>query len=356
MRFIWSSGMAVDVGIWLFNLRQCGYYKSLVPRAGTPPVLSSAAGAFNDLRRWSNGRRLTETSTYAVGEGDELPLSYLLACEPSANGDYLIGVWNRVNGDSNRIASIGHNDIVGQARTEYTDVEEGRIPGYATYFWVMPAEGKVASVRVKHSMNGVRVLEHYVRNFLKYINPQHAVVRDDGDDGLAVIGYREHPGAEKVHDLNAKFGLGSIKKTGDIEYILARRTEIRRVISKTTITTREQVDRAWWQNSLGRMGLGHGQAVLLNDVPIKLDLPLTFTEEELRATVDAWGNHLEGTLSNWDDLGFVFAGESTPHWLGKAHARKTFQLDIQWIDEEQVQPAALLQQLHLRRAEVLAIG
>ncbi|CAG9177587.1 hypothetical protein LMG32289_03850 [Cupriavidus pampae] len=343
-----------NVGIWLFNLTQCGYYASRAPRRGTPPALSSIGSALSDLSRWSNGRRLTETCPYDLTDGSDIPLSYLLACEPEAGGDYLIGIWNRVNGDSNRIASIGHDDIVGAARTEYTDVDEARIPGFATYFWVMPAEAKVAAVRVKHRTNGVRTLEHYLRNFLKFVNPQHTVHRDDEERGLVVVGYRDNPEAEIVRQLFAKFALGTIRKVGDLDFIRARCNDIRAIVSKTTITSREDVDQDFWQTLSRRVGFG-GRA-MLEEVPLKLQLPMTFTEAELNNTLADWEAKEEQKLSDWDDLGFVFTGESSPRWLSKSHARNNFDVDVQWIDEEQVNPRALLQQLRRYRNDVLALG
>ncbi|AHB08396.1 hypothetical protein U875_09760 [Pandoraea pnomenusa 3kgm] len=310
-----------------------------------------------DLLRWSNGRRLSETSTYDVIDGSDLLKTYLVTLQRHRQGDYLLGLWNQLPGNSNRIASIGHDDIVGSATAEFTDIDGDRIPGFATYFWVMPEERKVAAIRVKHAMNGIRAFEHYMKNFLQFINPNHVVVSDEGgEDEIIVQGYKPTQNEQDVLTLYPKFAIGSIQKQGDSERILANRHDIKKIICKTTLTNTAREDRTIWQKGLDAARLNFGERYLTAQTQIKVELPLTFTQQELQHTLNEWGAHLRATRSAWDDIGFVMRGEPSPIWLGKSYARKGFSMDVEWIDEEQVQPAHLLSQLVRRKAEVIAIG
>jgi hypothetical protein len=343
----------MEVGIWLFNLRQCGYYTSRIASSAAP-VFGNTATILHDLQRWSSGKKLGETSTFDVPEDTNFQKTYLLNYVPLANGDVLLGMWNRVHSNSNRIASVGVEDIVGAAATEFTDVDETRIPGMATYFWLMPAEGRLATVRVKHMTNGLQNFEMYMDNFVKYINPQHVVLGpEDENEELTISGYRSDPASDDVQSLHGRFSVGSIRKKGDLDFILAHRADIQRVICKTTLTNTAREDRVWWQRGLNLMGMGIAQRTLTDKVKIKVDLPLGFTAAELKATVKEWQEHLTTTDSRWDDLGFVIRGESSPFWLSKSYARKTFDIDIKWIDEEQIEPTALMQQLQIHRKTVL---
>ena len=300
---------------------------------------------------------LGETSTFDVPEDSNLQKTYLLHASRHGNGDYLIGLWNRVHSASNKIASVGAQDIVGAAAAQFTEIDPNRIPGLATYFWIMPAEQKLATVRVKHMTNGLQNFEFYMQNFVKFINPQHVVLEpDDGSGEIKIAGYRENPAAAEVQPLHGKFEVGSIRKKGDLDFILANRADLRRVICKATLTNTVREDRVWWQRGLSVLGMGIGERTLVDAVPIKVDLPLTFTEDELKATIKEWEEHLAATKSAWDDLGFVFKGDQTPRWLGKSYARKTFDLDIEWIDDEQVNPTSLMMELQRHRRLVLELG
>lgn len=347
--------MATEASIWLFNLKQCGYYKS---RIYTPAaaIFGDAQSIPADLARWANGKMLGETSTFDVPEDSDFQKTYLLHASRHHNGDYLIGLWNRVTSASNKIASVGAQDIVGAAEAQFTEIDPNRIPGFATYFWLMPHEGKLATVRVKHMTNGLHNFEFYMQNFVKFINPQHVVPEpDDGTGELKIFGYREQPASEDVYELHGKFEIGSIRKKGDVDFILANRADLRRVICKTTLTNTVREDRVWWQRGLSVLGMGIGERTLTDTVRIKVDLPLAFSKEELEETIESWQEQMADNKSTWDDLGFVFTGDQTPRWLSKSYARKAFDLDIEWIDDEQVEPTSLMMQLQRHRRAVLAL-
>ncbi|EKS73158.1 hypothetical protein BURK_001785 [Burkholderia sp. SJ98] len=348
--------MSIEASIWLFNQRQCGYYKNRIFTA-TPAVFGNADSIFSDLIRWADGKALGETSTFDVPEDSNLQKTYLLHASRHRNGDFLIGVWNRVHSNSNKIASVGAADIVGAAAAQFTEIDPTRIPGLATYFWVLPAEQKIAAVRVKHMTNGLQSFEAYMQHFVRFINPRHVVLGAPNADGeIPIVGYKPDLTSTDVLDLYGKFECGSIRKTGDLDYIVNNRADLRRVICKATLTNTVREDRVWWQRGLSVLGMGIGQRVLTDPVSIKIDLPLTFTEDELRTTITEWQQNLAVATSSWDDLGFVFKGDQTPRWLSKSYARRVFDLDIDWIDDEQVEPTSLMNELQRNRAAVLQLG
>jgi hypothetical protein len=348
--------MSVEASVWLFNHRQCGYYKNRIATAAGP-VFGDTNSILSDLIRWADGRTLGDTATFDVAPDSNLQKTYLLHASRNQNGDFLLGMWNRVHSNSNKIASVGMGDIVGAAAAQFTEIDPTRIPGHATYFWVIPEHGKVATIRLKHMTNGLQNFEFYMQNFVKFINPRHVVLGpEDENGGITIAGYRPDPRSEELEQLHGKFELGPIRKKGDLDFIVANRADLRRVICKTTLTNTVREDRVWWQRGLSVMGMGIGQRVLTDPVSIKIDLPLTFTDDELTQTIEEWQRHLATTKSSWDDLGFVFKGDQTPRWLSKSYARKAFDLDIQWIDDEQAEPTSLMRELQRNRQGVLDLG
>jgi hypothetical protein len=215
--------VAIEVSVWVFNIATCGYYESAKSKKGAPALFGGISDCLAGLGEWTYGKRLSETSTYSPLADSETGQAFFLCLEKGANGDFLLGLWNKIQTNSNKIASVGVNDIVGQVVTEITEIDEDRIPGYATYFYFMPAEGKVATVRVKHPLNGLYNLKAYIKNFMMHINPKHVVLGDaeEGSDEIPVIGYREHPGSPDILKLRSRFRLESIARSGEKEFLVA---------------------------------------------------------------------------------------------------------------------------------------
>jgi len=118
------------------------------------------------------------------------------------------------------------------------------------------------------------------------------------------------------------------------------------------LSTTEPQQFTWWQTLLDVSRVGRRQAAVVLDAPIKIEVPVTFTQQQLDATIESWEEDIDNGKVN--DLGFVIGGQTK--WLSKSHARTTIPLDVLWIDDELVNIQALLGQLQVHRAAVLALG
>jgi hypothetical protein len=348
-----------DVGIWLFNISRCGYFNRARAKKGDPAEFGDIQECLESLSAWTAGRRLSETSTYGVVTDSETSVSYFLCLRRAENGDYLLGLWNKIQTNSNKIASVGVNDVVGSVATQFTEIDEDRIPGYATYFYIMPAERKVATVRVKHPMNGLRNFSAYLYNFVRFINPKHVILGPPGEnDEIAVIGYRENPATDEHRSYQPQFRVSTISKPGESAYLIKNSGRIRKAICKTTLDREVPDVRVWWQRGMAVFGLGakaHKQD-LLDEVVIKAEIPMTFERAEVEQIVQDWTERQAAGNDAEDDIGFVLQGEGSPRWLSKSYARKPIEMEVQWLDEELVDPNALLAQLVARRATILGLG
>jgi hypothetical protein len=349
----------IDVGIWLFNISRCGYFNRARASKGAPAEFGDIQECLDSLAAWTAGRRLSETSTFGVVPDSETSVTYFLCLRQAANGDFLLGLWNKIQTNSNKIASVGVNDVVGSVATKFTEIDEDRIPGYATYFYIMPAERKVATVRVKHPMNGLRNFSAYLSNFVRYVNPKHVVIGPAGEgDAIAVVGYQRHPTDDEVGTYQPQFRVSTISKPGETAYLVENSGRIRKAICKTTVDREVPDVRVWWQRGMAVLGLGakaHKQD-LLDEVVIKAEIPMTFERAEIEQIVQDWTERQAAGNEAEDDIGFVLQGESAPRWLGKSYARKPIEMEVQWLDEELVDPDALLGQLVARRATILGLG
>lgn len=346
--------MAEDVGLWLYELNRSAYY----PWRGGEALFGSAASTFDALQAWAQGKPLGQTTTFAITQESNLTEVFFLGMRKADNGDCLVAVWNRLPGNRNHVASVGVADLVGAASAEITPVDANRIPGYATYFWVMPAVNRIATVRLKHLNNGLANFQHYVTNFLTYVNPSHVVLDAPGDDGsLRVRGYRRDRQTDiEAATVRPAFSVKSIPLGGDLRFIRDNVDTIEKVCVKTSLETTEARDYRFWEviQDVGRIFRKPGPVV--EEVPIRVEMPATFDLESLNQTIASWTDNLNDAENRENDIGFKFRGNANFKWLSKTQARTTVAIDVEWVDDELVNLEALMRQLQGRRAELLQLG
>lgn len=345
--------MLQDVSIWLYDIKKCGYYTFRGPdnRAQLFGDIDSTHAA---LQRWSSGKLLGQTATYGATEGDEQAEAYLLNIHQGAHGDYLVGIWNRLPGNRHHVSSIAIGDLVGAASAEITEIDRNRIPGFATYFWVMPAHRRVAAIGLKHLSHGLINFGNYFSGFLKYVNPDHVVLADqDENEELIIKGYREALDDEPYSaGVRPFFSVRSIPRGGELDYLRENVGSISRVQCKTTISTMEPGERSWLQAMLNISRIPKAPPPNIVDASVKVDFPVSLTLEELNSSIEQWEEDISDSSEN--DLGFKVDGKMK--WLRKSHARQTKNLDVQWVDDELIDFEGLLQQLQVHRVSILALG
>lgn len=346
--------MLQEVSIWLYDIKKCGYY-SYRGSEGRPPLFGNIAPTFAALQQWVDGKLLGQTATYGANEGDEVAESYLLDLHHGTHGDYLVGIWNRLPGNKHHVSSVGIGDAVGAASAEVTPIDRNRIPGFATYFWVMPEQRRVASIGIKHLSHGLINFGNYLGGFLKFINPEHVVLSDPADgDELVVDGYRADRNADP-HPAGVRpmFTVKSIPRGGDIDFLQRNVAAISKVMCKTVISTAEPGERNWLQSMLDLSRIHKAPPPNEVDAHVRVEFPITLTLDELNSSIAEWEEDISDSSEN--DLGFRM-NDGTNKWLRKSHARLTQRLDVHWIDDELVNLETLLRQLQVHRQEVLALG
>lgn len=347
--------MLTDVKIWLYDLAKCGYFPF---RGNLPPTFGGISQTFDALRSWTSGKMLGETSTFTPVDGDDSGGAYFLDIHTGQNGDFLVGLWNRLPGNKNNIASVGVGDVVGSASTAITAIDRNRIPGYATYFWVMPSAQRVACVRVKHDSHGLDNFKKYMLSFLKYVNPQNVVVAPSTEGGdIEVTGYRSDiTSQDVVSGAYPKFSVKSISLAGDIAFLRSNASSIDKVLCKTTLSSEQPNDFRRWQQLIDLARIFRRPPPLREEALVKLEFPMQFTSAELDDTITSWQQRENNNdETGQDDLGFhLRTGEIK--WLSKTQPRTGYQIELRWIDEELVDLGSLFSQLQAHRTAVIALG
>lgn len=347
--------MLTDVGIWLYDLAKCGYFPF---RGNAAPLFGGGAQTFDALTAWTNGKLLGQTATFTPEDGDEGGGAYFLGIHKGRSGDFLVGLWNRLPGNKNNISSVGISDVVGAASAATTTIDRNRIPGFATYFWVMPSEQRVATIRVKHDSHGLDNFKKYMLHFLKYVNPQNVVVALPNETGdIEIAGYRADISSDDVvRGAFPKFSVKSIPRPGDIAYLKANASAIDKVLCKTTLSSEIEQDFRRWQLLIELSRIFNRAPVLREEALVKLEFPMQFTRPQLEATIEAWQQRESNEAGDGqDDIGFHLRGGET-RWLSRTQPRVAYQIEVTWVDEELVEIESLFEQLQVHRAAVLGLG
>jgi hypothetical protein len=348
-----------DVGIWLYDIGHCGYYAGVRIANAAQPLFGGMSQTLTQLEAWSTGRVLGRTCTFSIPDDSDLTEVFLLGMAKGENGDYLLALWNRLPGSETNIASVGVADVVGSASASIATGDVHRIPGYATYFLIMPSAGKIATIRLKHSSNGIPNFRNYIASFLSDVNAAHVVIDDTTPNGsdLVISGYRKDSSSLlEQRPIRAAFQVKPIPLGGDTTYLKDHVDQIKKVIYKTSLTSISPREMSFWQ-SLQEMGRIFAlPAPLREEFPIKVEIPVDLDAATFDATVKAWNDGDDGSGSRTHDIGFIVTGETVPRWLSRSQARTVLQLGVEWIDAEIVNIEALFTQLQLQRTAILNIG
>lgn len=337
-----------EVNINFYRITRCGYYAS----RGKSPVFSSIDDVLWQLEKWTSGSDLSLTKIADPGGSNHDYPVYLLDIHQSG-GDWVFATWNEVPSHETGVASVKLNSKVGTPEVHINGIEPNSIPGYATYFWVIPNMDLMATIRFTHLTNGQRQMQNYLGRFMSSYT-EYAIPGLSAEGQPAIVGYTDL--ADKTpKNVRPYFKTAAYTKAGPREFILENQAKIRKVVRRGHVTTQNIVDRAFWQKAI-RYVRGSEQAA--NSAFVKqatyVEIEYQPSHEELALMIDAEVDDLDAT--GWDDLGFVMHGEaSKTYWVGRAGASGNFQLNVKRLDEEAIDLASLLTALNQNRPNILKL-
>jgi len=325
-----------EVKVSFYKVKSCGYY----PRGNHKnPKFGGLDEILADLGRWGAGKKLGHTKTFQPNDGGNLLPVYLVDVTQSGDA-WLLRLWNEVANTDGKVASINGEAPVGRAEVAETEVEEGHIPGHATYFWILPGEGLIASVRFQHPTAGFYGLAKYMRSFVtrftSYVawgDPNQAGQRD-------ILGYRANPN-DVPEFLRARFQAEVFVKPGPLELIVKNAANIRKLKKRAKLDLTIRAERSLFQRLLVGMHLANHRTVQ-QEATMNYEVSVQgLQQDEVREIVASW-NDEDGDDT---DYGFVFHGDAQTHWLGKEYVRETLALEVERDNTELVRPDSLLREL-----------
>lgn len=335
-----------------FKITKSGFFK---PNS-SKYMFGDTAATLDDLDDWVGDKTLSETATFEIDpdSGANYLNTYCLDIIKSSNsGDFLITTWNESPFTDAGVASIDLNSQVGNVDVEMLELDDGRVPGYATYFWIIPDQDLYATIRFNHLLNGNQAFQAYIQEYLSKFS-KYVVVRevedDDQEADINVCAYQEDDGSEP-QQLVAHFKAMVLKKAGKIEFIEENRERISKVLRKSTLSPLIQDSRSLYEKLLTNVGL-LDPVPLSTEIKTQFELNLTPSSEELQTIINEWE---ENNDTKWNDVGFKLSGDNTKHWLSHSLVKHEMTLDVTRDNPEVINGESLLRQLSENRDVLLGL-
>lgn len=332
-----------EARVTFYDLKEFGFYKW-----GGTHLFGDVRALLDELQAWCSGKTISETKTYEVGQSAQVLPAYFLSLR-QVRGNFLLSLWNETSSTEGAVASISQTAPVGTTRVTMNEIEEGSIPGVATYFWFVPASSVVATVRFQHPGTGVPQMRTYLRRFMEQFSSYAVTEEQDGE--LVTTGFRENASSETFVKARARIALVPHRREAERQFILDRAAQIRRIEKKGVLQLTTREDRAIWQRFLDAFHVDE-PAVRPHEVKMSFEVEVDgLTREEVEAVM---GNYDEEDGQN--DYGFKFKGEgSQTHWLGKEIAHDSVDVDVRRLNPEMVNPEDLAGELDRLRTRLLAL-
>lgn len=337
-----------DARVTFYSVAKCGFYK----RGEKQPSFGGLADTFQQLADWSNGLELSLTKLLDPGiDADTMPV-YVLEMVPCGTG-WVLACWNEVPSADGNITSVSKNSIVGAPQVHLNELVENSIPGYATYFWVIPELNVIASIKFSDFTTGLRAMSGYISDFLT-LESKYAIDANDVEDQPYIAGYTDKednvPTAAKP-----RFKLIAFSKKGRRAYLLENHDKIKKVLRVGRVTLENVVDRTTFQSLVRFL---RGDPTRHQDIEVgvrsaRVELQFTPSEEELMEMIAADDADDDG--SRWEDLGFELNGEEGTIWLNRSRASDTFSLNVEVGASGVVKTQMLAHTLGTQRAQILQL-
>ncbi|MES9907195.1 MAG: hypothetical protein ABW150_01640 [Candidatus Thiodiazotropha sp.] len=337
--------MAEEASVNFYRIARCGYFKhgEDIPQFGT------LEDTLNELKAWVTDKNLGETCTYAIDDGEEGYHTYCFDIVKSdQTGEFIVTTWNETPSVEGNVASVSATSKVGEVDVELTELPDDHIPGYATYFWFIPDQNILATIRFHHTTNGHQNLRRYMKTFLAKWTSYVVVDDDDDEADHSIIGYRANEDDEPMH-LNPMFKSYLKKKPGKIEFITNNREDIRTIHRKNLLSPQSQADMTLFNRMLVKIGVQDPPQVN-HEVKVKYEFHHTPEEEELEAIIADWEQEHD---AKWDDIGFKLKGDDEIYWLSHSLAKRTIDLDVTRENKEIVNATSILNSVNQNREVLL---
>ncbi|MCT7359448.1 hypothetical protein [Thalassolituus pacificus] len=356
----------MDKGIvTFFDVKAFGFYRLKQNSKELDHKFGCATTVLQDLMEWLKGKSFEDTLPWDEAEN---PGKIKIFCRGVAKnedtGDFIVTIYRAVGDNTGSIhgVKVGSKvgpDANGTVKAGAEEDGETVIWGQPCYYWIIPTEGKIASINFPHSSADTDKFCTYIK---EHVNNNS----DFGERNRTVqeIGVsKKNNRTITVHKTTFPYGEGKDKcncifkiDVKELSYTTLFE-QIENISDTITHTVIRDTTNNYEKDSRGPL-LKIGSEYLpsfFGDAPkkkapkkIELIIDGVPSKEELKVLFDN-----RGADSEWRDVGFKTEGSSSVTWMKKHIARA--QIDVGRLStKDHYSPADLLKEVTKVRNELLA--
>lgn len=324
--------MLEKASIRYHKVEQCGLYR---PKA-RKPEMGSFASIIDNVYKWSNtgGKLIQNTCTYEVSEDFDMDFleTYLVSMKHNVTtGDYFLAMWNKTHDSGDSVYALDPAtavDHLSKGALHKGNLPAKSIPGYATYFWIIPAQNTIATITFGTPRTGMRSFSYWLENFIATESRYVAFDDDDNFMGYAVGENDPNP------ELEPRFVRKLHKNPGKRDLILKNRDKIKGVIRRITLDRAQSIHAGTIDKLLSLVGITDPNFLVNHKIPLSYELNYTPTADELDHMIEEYEN--SHSVGSWEDIGFKFPqnnsfGADEKEWLSRSYAKWQIGIDVEWV-------------------------
>lgn len=337
--------MNEDIRVTFYSINRCGYYHWGMKH----PTFGGVNDTFDQLLQWGHGADLSVTKLMdPAPDDDQLPV-YLLGMTKFGT-DFVFACWNEVPSVDGAITSISKNSKVGDPEVQLNALDPNSIPGYPTYFWVVPEKGVIASIKFLNATSGMAAMQDYIKKFMA-LKTSYAIDGVNEEGQYTIVGYT-NAGDKVPMNVQPRFHVGTFRKKGRRAFLLANHARISKVIRVGSVSVEKVVDQTFLMSAINFLRGDASRTTHMTGVrKAKLELDYTPSEAELMAMMDADDADEDG--AKWENLGFEVAGETI--WINRSRASDTFSIELDPAEGKVMSVQAIAAALAKQRSEMLKL-
>lgn len=231
----------IQARLTCYRIDKCGFYRKGVQT----PDFGSSSEAFAQIKDWSNGLELSLTKLMDPSvRSDRMPV-YLIEILKCSSG-WLMALWNEVPSGGGFVASIGKDSPVGAPKVYENRIEKNTIPGYPSYFWILPNESLVVNLKFGSPVSNRQGMEEYVQDFLSTVSGFRVLgTNEDGEE--VVEGFQALGSSTVQKNVRPVFSLKPLTLPGGKDSLLENYEKIRKCIRVGTVSLESKIDKEFFQ-------------------------------------------------------------------------------------------------------------
>lgn len=352
-----------------FDLTEFGFYRLRRKKELNEYISGDVPQVITSLLSWLDGKTVCNTIPWDAETNQRRTSMY---CRSYAidedTGDTVLVLWKDVGDSSGNVHGAYANSDVGSdtndGLTSGSEVNgENVIWGQPCYYWLIPEENKIASIKFTSSIADTESLCHYIKAFVDYRGnfPNKrmsertvANAKSNREVKIKTFTFVHEDAKGKEYRTNFKIKSKMYKKaSASLDYERLA-DEVTHIVYRETISASVTDTRPLWSKMFDKLGAGLGfQAPpTRGSREVEVIVEANPTPAELRGLVTKYGEEHDET-SDWNNIGLKLGGRSeSTTWLDEYVVRD--ELIVPQVDNEVYTAEQLLRSIKAQRTRLVS--